>query len=250
MTSGPLLGRTAFITGGTGGIGFAMARGLSAAGAAVIITGRNQAKGREAVSALRDLGREARFMSLDLGDPGAIDAVIRAEPRLDILINNAGTTVRKLPQDMSLAEWQEVLQVNLTAAFTCAQAAYTALLASGNGKIINVGSMFSLFGAPQAAAYGASKGGLVQLTRSLATAWAKDNIQVNAILPGYVATEMTDRARIDISGLNERVMLRTPAGRWGKPEDFEAIAVFLSGSGAHFITGAAIPVDGGYAISG
>ena len=124
------------------------------------------------------------------------------------------------------------------------------LVGQGSGKIINIGSMMSLFGAPLTTAYAASKGGIVQMTRALATAWAKDNIQVNSILPGWIDTELTQRARVDIEGLNENVLARTPAGRWGKPEDFSGIAVFLAAPASDFVTGAAIPVCGGFSIRG
>jgi 2-deoxy-D-gluconate 3-dehydrogenase len=121
---------------------------------------------------------------------------------------------------------------------------------AGGGKIINIGSMMSIFGAPLTAAYAASKGGIVQMTRALATAWAKDNIQVNSILPGWIDTELTQRARVDIEGLNENVLSRTPAGRWGKPEDFAGIAVFLAAPASDFVTGTAIPVCGGFSVRG
>jgi 2-deoxy-D-gluconate 3-dehydrogenase len=119
----------------------------------------------------------------------------------------------------------------------------------GSGKIINIGSMLSILGAPYAAAYGASKGGIVQFTRSIATAWAPDNIQANAVLPGWIDTELTQGARRQVPGLNERVLARTPAGRWGVPQDLAGIAVFLASSASDFVTGTAIPVDGGYSIA-
>jgi 2-deoxy-D-gluconate 3-dehydrogenase len=170
--------------------------------------------------------------------------------RLDILVNNAGIANRKQPQDHASAEWRKVIDINLSGAFWCAQAAYPAMLKAGGGKIINIGSMLSIFGASFAVAYGASKGGIVQMTKALACAWAKDNIQVNAILPGWIDTEFTQIGRREVPGLNERVLARTPAGRWGTPEDFAGIAVFLAGSASNFVTGAAIPVDGGYSSQG
>ncbi len=143
-----------------------------------------------------------------------------------------------------------VLATNLSGAFVFAQAAYPEMVRRGGGKIINIGSMMSLFGASFAAPYAASKGGIVQLTRALATAWAKDNIQVNAVLPGWIDTELTRNARREVAGLHQRVLARTPAGRWGVPEDLAGIAVFLASRAADFITGAAIPVDGGYSAQG
>jgi 2-deoxy-D-gluconate 3-dehydrogenase len=166
--------------------------------------------------------------------------------RLDILVNNAGTNIRKPPQDYSLDEWKTILDTNLTSAFVCSQAAYPALVKAGGGKIINTGSMTSIFGAGFAAPYSASKGAIVQLSKALASAWAKDNIQVNAILPGWIDTELTRQARQDLPGLHDRVLARTPAARWGDPDDFAGIAIFLASRASDFVTGAAIPVDGGY----
>ena len=139
-----------------------------------------------------------------------------------------------------------MLDTNLTSAFVAAQAAYPHMKRAGGGKIVNIGSMMSLFGASFVAPYGASKGGIVQLTKALAAAWAKDGIQVNAVLPGWIDTELTRRARREVDGLHERVLARTPAGRWGEPEDLAGIAVFLCSAASDFVTGTAIPVDGGY----
>ena len=159
-------------------------------------------------------------------------------------------TIRKLPEQLSEQEWREVIDTNLGGALFCAQAAYPHMKAAGRGKIVNIGSMYSLFGAATVAAYAASKGGLVQLTRSLACAWASDNIQVNAILPGWIDTDLTKRARSEIAGLHERMLARTPAARWGAIDDFAGIAVFLASPASDFVTGAAIPIDGGFSIMG
>jgi 2-deoxy-D-gluconate 3-dehydrogenase len=179
-----------------------------------------------------------------------VESVIGDFGSCDILINNAGMNIRKAPEQISEQEWHEILNVNLGAALFCAQAVYPHMKAAGRGKILNIGSMYSLFGAPTVAAYAASKGGLVQLTRSLAAAWAPDNIQVNAILPGWVDTELTRRARQQVAGLHEFVLSRTPAGRWGEPDDIAGAAVFLCSSASDFVTGAALPVDGGYSARG
>ncbi|MGH7279787.1 MAG: SDR family NAD(P)-dependent oxidoreductase, partial [Candidatus Rokuibacteriota bacterium] len=170
--------------------------------------------------------------------------------RIDVLVNNAGTNVRKRPDQYTLDEWHHVVDTNLTSAFLCARAAYPALKAAGGGKVINIGSMLSIFGVWFSPAYGASKGGLVQLTKSLAVAWASDNIQVNAVLPGWIDTDLTRRARREIPTLNDNVLARTPAGRWGDIEDMAGIAVFLASHASDFVTGTAIPVDGGYSIQG
>lgn len=247
-------GKVALVTGGNGGIGLAMATGLARAGAAVVIAGRNAAKSARAVEQLRAAGAQADALQADVSDEASVTALMAAcvarHGRLNVLINNAGTTVRKLPQDLSLEEWRHVMDTNLTSAFVCARAAWPHLKKAGGGKVINIGSMLSIFGAPYASAYGASKGGIVQLTRSLAAAWAGDGIQVNAVLPGWIDTELTQGAREQVQGLYERVLARTPAGRWGQPDDLAGIAVFLASSASDFVTGTAIPVDGGYSVQG
>jgi len=231
-----------------------MATGLAQAGAALLVAGRNAAKNAAAVKTLQGLGAKAAAIEVDVTAQAAcralVEAALKQFGRLDILVNNAGINIRKQPQDYTPEEWKSVLDTNLTSAFLCSQAAYPAMLKAGGGKIINIGSMLSIFGAAFAGPYGASKGGMVQLTKSLASAWAKDNIQVNAVLPGWIDTELTRRGRTEIEGLNERVLARTPAGRWGVPDDLAGIAVFLCSAASDFVTGTAIPVDGGYAING
>ena len=248
-----LAGKIALVTGGNGGIGLAMARGLAQAGVKVVIAGRDAAKSAAAVDALMSEGLQADAVEADVTDEAAVrllfDKVLQRHGALHILVNNAGTSIRKAPQDLSLKEWQTVMDTNLTSAFLCSRAAHAPLRQAGGGKVINIGSMLSILGAPYASAYGASKGGVVQFTRSLATAWAADNIQVNAVLPGWIDTDLTRKAREQVPGLNERVLARTPAGRWGVPADLAGIAVFLASSASDFVTGAAIPVDGGYSIS-
>jgi 2-deoxy-D-gluconate 3-dehydrogenase len=242
-----LTGPVAIVTGGNGGIGLGMAQGLAAAGAAIVVAARNREKSEAAIA---ELGAASAFIALDVADPNSCRALV-AETlgrfgRLDILVNNAGMSIRKPPETYAVEEWQAVLATNLTGAFVCSQAAYPAMKAQGGGKIINIGSMMSIFGGAYAAPYSTSKGGLVQMTKSLATAWAKDNIQVNAVVPGWIDTELTRDARAQVPGLNERVLNRTPAGRWGVPADLAGIAVFLAAPASDFLTGAAIPVDGGY----
>jgi 2-deoxy-D-gluconate 3-dehydrogenase len=231
-----------------------MARGLAAAGAAIVVSGRNAEKSRRAVAELGKLGAEAVAIEADVADEAAVNALIRGTVdrlgRLDILINNAGMNIRKPVQELTLVEWRQVLDTNLTSAFLSSRAAYPIMKKAGGGKIINIGSMMSIFGASFAPAYAASKGGIVQLTRAMASAWARDNIQVNAVLPGWIDTELTTNARREVQGLHERVLARTPADRWGVPDDLSGIAVFLGGPASDFVTGTAIPVDGGYSIQG
>jgi len=247
-----LTGKVAFVTGGNGGIGLGMAKGLAQAGASVVIAGRDKSKAEQAVAELRAFGGTGEFTELDVLDEQACKAVIDATAarfgRLDILVNNAGTTVRKAPEQLSAGEWHQVMDTNLTSALLCAQAAFPHMVKAGGGKIICTGSMMSIFASSWAVAYAASKGGIVQLARSLAVAWAKDNIQVNTILPGWIDTDLTRSARAQVPGLNERVLARTPAARWGDPNDFAGVAVFLASSASDFITGTAIPVDGGYSV--
>jgi 2-deoxy-D-gluconate 3-dehydrogenase len=159
-------------------------------------------------------------------------------------------SIRKPVQDLLLDEWRQVIDTNLTGAFLCARNVYPHMKQIGGGKVINIGSMLSIFGASFAPAYGASKGGILQLTKSMAVAWATDNIQVNAVLPGWIDTELTRQARQNISGLHDRVIGRTPAGKWGSIDDLAGVAVFLASSASDFVTGAAIPVDGGYSALG
>jgi 2-dehydro-3-deoxy-D-gluconate 5-dehydrogenase len=252
MTLFDLQKRVAFVTGGNGGIGLGMAKGLASAGAAVVIAGRNKTKAQAALSELRAIGAQAEFVQLDVVQEAsckqAIERTVERFGRIDILVNNAGTTVRKQPQDLTADDWHLVMNTNLTGAFLCSQAAYPHMVRGGGGKIINIGSMMSIFAAPYAAPYAASKGGIVQMTRAVATAWAKDNIQVNAILPGWIDTELTQAAREQVPGLHDRVLARTPVQRWGKPDDFAGIAVFLAARASDFVTGTAIPIDGGYSI--
>jgi 2-dehydro-3-deoxy-D-gluconate 5-dehydrogenase len=250
-----LAGRAALVTGGNGGIGLGMARGLARCGAAVMVAGRDAAKNAAAVAELRGLGARAESVVADLTDTEAVQAMVartaEAFGRLDILVNNAGTNIRKRPEELTLADWRTVIDTNLTSTLLASQAAYPHLKASGGrGRVITNGSMLSIFGLPFTAAYGASKGGVVQLTKSLAVAWARDGITVNCILPGWIDTNLTQRARREVPGLHENVLARTPMGRWGTPEDFSGIATFLASDTAAFVTGVAIPVDGGFSTQG
>jgi len=255
MASGrfDLRGKVAIVTGGNGGIGLGMARGLADAGADIAVVGRNESKSRAACAELGARGIRAIAVVADVTDKAAVaemtDRVARELGRIDILVNNAGITVRKPPHLLEIEEWDSVIDTNLTSAFVCSKAVYPAMKAAGGGKIINIGSMMSIFGASFAPAYAASKGGIVQFTRACACAWAVDNIQANAILPGWIDTDLTKRAREQVDGLNDRVLARTPAARWGGMDDFAGIAVFLSSAASDFVTGTAIPVDGGYSIN-
>jgi 2-dehydro-3-deoxy-D-gluconate 5-dehydrogenase len=256
MTSGlfDLRGKVAIVTGGNGGIGLGIARGLADAGADIAVVGRNEDKSNAAVADLKARGVRAIAVAADVTDKTAVaDMIARVSRdlgRIDILVNNAGINIRKPPHALELDEWSSVIDTNLTSAFLCSKAVHPILKAEGGGKIINIGSMMSIFGAGFAPAYAASKGGIVQFTRACACAWADDNIQANAILPGWIDTDLTRRARKEIDGLHEKVLARTPAARWGAMDDFAGIAVFLSSPASDFVTGTAIPVDGGFSIMG
>jgi len=248
-----LTGRVAIVTGGNGGIGLGIAQGLVECGATVVISGRDAAKSAAAVEELN--GQRAGCASAiecDVTVPEQIKALVdQTVDRLGglhILVNNAGIGIRKRPEEYTLEEYTRVLDTNLTSVFLACQAAYWPMKQGGGGKIINIGSMASLFGLPYAPAYAASKGGVVQLSRALATAWAENNIQVNSILPGWIATNLTDGARRYNPELEGRVVYRTPAGRWGRPDDLAGTACFLAAPASDFVTGTAIPVDGGYSI--
>ncbi|QEX25018.1 2-deoxy-D-gluconate 3-dehydrogenase [Hypericibacter adhaerens] len=249
-----LTGKVAIVTGGNGGIGLGMAKGLADAGATVVIAARDAAKGEGAVMALAASGARSGFVAVDVTDAascrGLVERTVERFGRLDILINNAGINIRKAPESYTPEEWHRVLDINLTGAFLCSQAAHPALCRAGGGKIVNIGSMMSIFGAAFAVPYAASKGGIVQMTKALATAWAKDKIQVNAVLPGWIDTDLTRQTRRQMPGFHERIEARTPAGRWGSPDDMAGVAVFLSAPASDFVTGAAITVDGGYAAQG
>lgn len=247
-------GKVAIVTGGNGGIGLGMARGLAEAGADIAIVGRNEAKSTAAAGELKRQGVRAIAVTADVTDKAAVSGMVaqtlRELGRIDILVNNAGINIRKAPDKLDIEEWDSVIRTNLTSAFLCSQAVYPAMKQAGGGKIINIGSMMSIFGASFAPAYAASKGGIVQFTRSCAVAWAPDNIQANAVLPGWIDTDLTKRAREQVDGLHDRVLTRSPSARWGVSSDFAGVAVFLASPASDFVTGTAIPVDGGYSIMG
>jgi 2-deoxy-D-gluconate 3-dehydrogenase len=248
-----LSGKVALVTGGNGGIGLGIARGLAEAGADVAVAGRNTDKTTAAVAELQGLRVKSIGLQCDVTDVNQVQQMVASTVDqlggLDILIVNAGTNIRKLPQEYSLEEWHTLIDTNLTSAFTCCQAAYPRMVARGGGKIITIGSMTSLFGFGVGPVYAATKGGIVQLTRSLAVAWAPDNIQVNALLPGWINTDLTIGARQKLTELHDDVVKRTPADRWGEPADMAGPAVFLSSSASDFVTGVALPVDGGFSVS-
>ena len=245
-----LTGKIALVTGGNGGIGLGIAQGLAQAGAQVVVAGRNAEKN---ATAARALGGRALALVADVNDGAQVRRMVADAVQhfggLDILVANAGINIRKPPQDYSAAEWHQIVDTNLTSVFQCCQAAYPEMKRRGGGKIVTIGSMTSIFGFDVGPVYAATKGAVVQLTKSLAAAWAKDNIQVNSILPGFIDTDLTRNLRRNFPEAHDRVVARTPARRWGDPADLAGTAVFFCSRASDFVTGTALPVDGGFSSS-
>ena len=244
-----LSGKRALVTGGGRGLGLGMATGLAEAGAKVVIIGSSAAAEKSA-QALREKGLDVTGLRGDLSDRDGLpvlfdQAVALLGGGIDILLNNAGVQRRNHCEDFTLEAWDTVLNVNLSTVFVLCQLAGRKMLAQGGGKIINMASMLSFFGGFTVPAYAASKGGVAQLTKALSNEWAGKNIQVNAIAPGYMDTEM-NTALVNDEGRNAEILGRIPAHRWGRPEDMKGLAVFLASHASDYITGAVIPVDGGY----
>jgi 2-dehydro-3-deoxy-D-gluconate 5-dehydrogenase len=248
-----LHGKVAIVTGGNGGIGLGIARGLALAGADIAVAARNTHKSQEAVAQLREVGARAIALQTDVTDSAQVTRMVEDTVAelggVDILVANAGMSIRKRPESYSMEEWLTVINTNLNGVFACCHAAHPRMKARGGGKILTIGSMTSIFGLAMAAPYASTKGGVVQLTKTLASAWAEDNIQVNCILPGWISTELTAGARNAIPGLHENVIERTPMKRWGEPDDLAGAALFLCSRASDFVTGVALPVDGGFSAS-
>jgi len=245
-----LSGTVALVTGGNGGIGQGIADGLADAGASVVIAARNEAKTAAAVAAIQSRGGTATGIACDVNVRADLEAAVaRCESeygRLDILVNNAGVARGGQAQSISEADWQLVIDTNLSSLLWAAQVAYPLLKSGGRGKVINIASEYSLFGSGRGIAYPSSKGGVVQLTKSLAVGWAVDGIQVNAIVPGWITTDMTAPVK-DNQRFYEGIIYRTPAGRFGEPDELAGAGVFLASHASDFVTGVVLPVDGGYA---
>lgn len=241
--------KVAVVTGGNGGIGLGIATGLAQAGAAIVIAARNAEKSELAVRSLEKAGLRAMALTVEVQDETSVREMLReasqAFGHIDILVNNAGISVVNMPENCSLDEWQQVMNINLNGAFLCSREVYPYMKAGGGGKIINLGSLTSIFGHPFIAAYAASKGAVVQLTKSLAIAWAKANIQVNAILPGWIETDLTSLTK-QMPEYYASTIARIPQERWGQPSDLVGTVVFLASKASDYVTGIALPVDGGY----
>jgi gluconate 5-dehydrogenase len=245
-----LSGKVALVTGATHGLGAAMSNGLAAAGASLVITGNSsQEKIDSAVAAYLDSGFAAHGYRFDVTNEAEVESAvagIEAEVGpIDVLINNAGI-IRRVPLlEMPLDEWELVIRTDLTSAFIVSKAVVGRMVERRGGKVINICSMMSELGRDSVGAYAAAKGGLKMLTRNMATEWARHNIQVNGIGPGYFATEQTAPIRVDGHPLNDFIVGRTPAGRWGDPDDLQGVAVFLASAASDFVNGQIIYVDGG-----
>src|ERR1022692_4700909 len=242
-----LTGRVAVVTGGNGGIGL----GLAHAGAAVAVLGRNDEKNQRVLSELKSIGVPSIAVKVDLTDRAALEPalnkVVTKLGGIDILVNNAGNVslsggiLNEKPED-----WDNVIETQLNAVFLLSKLAAPFMINRKGGKIINIGSMYSFFGSALIPSYSAAKGAIIQLTRSMAIELAPHNIQVNAIAPGWIETDMT--APVRTMPLNDEILARTPAGRWGQPEELAGTAVYLASRASDFVTGTTIRVDGGYAI--
>jgi 2-deoxy-D-gluconate 3-dehydrogenase len=246
-----LTGRVAVVTGGNGGIGRGIALGLAEAGASVAVFGRNENKSQQVLSELKAIGRASLAVKVDVTHRAGLEpAFQKVESELggvSILVNNAGNVslsggvLNEKPED-----WDSVIETQLNAVFLLSKLAAKSMVSRKSGKIINIGSMYSYFGSGLIPSYSAAKGAIVQLTKSMAIELAPHNIQVNAIAPGWIETEMT--APVKTMPLNDEILARTPAGRWGQPEEVAGTAVYLASRASDFVTGTTIRVDGGYAI--
>lgn len=241
--------KTALVTGGTHGLGMAMAKGLASAGAELIITSTTPAKLEAALEDYRSNGYKATGYLFDVTDEVEAAAQVakmeEVHGKIDILVNNAGIIMRQLAVDMAVSDFRRVIDVDLVGPFIMSQLVVKKMIKRRSGKIINICSMMSELGRDNVSAYAAAKGGLKMLTRNLATEWAKYNIQVNGIGPGYFATEQTAPIRVDGNPFFEFINSRTPEGRWGDPDDLQGTAVFLASEASNFINGQIIYVDGG-----
>jgi len=247
-----LSGKVALITGAYRGLGFAIAQGLARAGASVVLNGRRIEAVEPAARALTAQSLKASTAIFDVTDRDAVQAAVTAieseHGRIDVLVNNAGIQRRGALADFSQQDWDDIIATNLTAPFVVSQAVLPGMIARKSGKIVHIASLMSELARPSVVPYTAAKGGVRQLTRGMAVELAPHNIQVNAIAPGYFATEM-NRALIDNAEFNAWVCKRTPAGRWGQPDELAGTAVFLASSASNYITGQLLIVDGGMSVA-
>jgi gluconate 5-dehydrogenase len=247
-----LSGKVALITGAHRGLGFAIAQGLARAGASVVLNGRRSETVEAAARTLAAQSLHASTAIFDVTDRDAVRAAVSSiegrQGGIDVLVNNAGIQRRGALADFSQQDWDDIIATNLTAPFVVSQAVLPGMIARKSGKIVHIASLMSELARPSVVPYTAAKGGVRQLTRGMAVELAPHNIQVNAIAPGYFATEM-NRALIDNTEFNAWVCKRTPAGRWGQPDELAGIAVFLASSASNYMTGQMLIVDGGMSVA-
>ena len=245
-----LKGKTALITGGNGGIGLGIAEGFAESGANLAIAARNTEKTQEVVTKFNGKNTPTIGIEVDVSDLASVENMVadtlKAYGSIDILVNNAGIGIRNLPQEYDIEDWNKVIDINLTGAFLSSKAVYPSMKKQGAGKIINIGSMTSIFGLDWAVAYASSKGGIVQLTKTLAVSWAKDGIQANTILPGWIHTDLTQGIKDNYKNRYDHILSRIPENRWGEPADLSGTAIFLASDASNYVTGVSITVDGGY----
>ncbi len=244
-----LSGKVAVVTGGTHGLGMAIAKGLAEAGAELIITDIFEEKLQEAIKEYQECGFTATPYVFDVTDEEEaekfVQKIIQKHGKIDILVNNAGIIMRQLAVDMKVSDFRKVIDVDLVGPFVMSTLVAKDMIKRKSGKIINMCSMMSELGRTNVSAYAAAKGGLKMLTKNLATEWAQYNIQVNGIGPGYFATTQTEPIRVDGHPFNDFIISRTPTGRWGNPKDLQGTAVYLASNASNFVNGQIVYVDGG-----
>ncbi|MBS96954.1 MAG: glucose 1-dehydrogenase [SAR202 cluster bacterium] len=248
-----LSGKVALITGGNKGIGKGIAKGLGVHGAKIIIASRDKIANTKTCEELSSLNIESMSLEIDMTDQSQIaplvNKIIDTYNQIDVLVNNAGTALRSSPEDINNKDWQYIMDLNLNSVYWLSKEVYPHMKSQGSGKIINIGSMYSIFGSGVVPSYSTTKGGIIQLTKSLAVAWAKENINVNAILPGWITTNLTSGMPNNDPERYRKVSERIALGKWGIPEDLAGTAIFLASNASNYITGASIVVDGGYSVN-
>ncbi len=245
-----LSGKVALVTGATHGLGMAMASGLASAGATLVINGHSSMeKINAALAEYEKLGYQAHGYQFNVTDAREVEAAVEKIEKdvgpIDILVNNAGIIKRIPLLEMPMEDWEQVIKTDLTGVFCMSKAVVNRMVQRGGGKVINICSMMSELGRNSVGAYAAAKGGLKMLTRNMATEWAKFNVQVNGIGPGYFATSQTAPIRVEGHPMNEFIISRTPAGKWGDPDDLQGATIFLASKASDFVTGQVVYVDGG-----